>query len=268
MNAFERHNIETLSPSKVMLFVSSPALFVLEHVMKRRQPVGTVAHRGAAVEAGVVFAFENPDATPDECAAHAEAFFDSRAALSTDRRREDHRADVGQMAKNAVAELRPYGTPTARQQRVAVNLEGLPVPIRGDFDFEWADHGILTDLKATDTIPSRIKTTHAWQVSLYLAGRNANYQGRVTYAGPAGPPKTLKNGEPSKVKRTPPAVSLILENPREHLNALHRAALTIGRFLAVSADPAELVAITAPDPDQYMLADRNTRQAVFDVWGY
>lgn len=259
MNGFEAHNIETLSPSKIMLFASSPALFVLENVLKRRQPVGTVAHRGASVECGVNHALENMGADIEECIGLAEAEFRKRAALSSDPRKEKHGKSIRPITINAVNELRPYGQPTTRQKRVTVQLDDVLVPIRGDFDFAWDHHGILSDLKTSDTIPSKIKTSHAWQVSLYLRGYSDNFEGRITYAGPAGD---------KSATTTPRAVTYTLENPREHLESMRRVALTIQRFLAVSTDPQELIGITAPDMDQYFFADKATRQAAFETWGY
>ena len=54
MNPFAKYGIEHLSPSQCNLFVASPAMYVMERCLKLRSPVGAAAHRGTAVEAGVV----------------------------------------------------------------------------------------------------------------------------------------------------------------------------------------------------------------------
>ena len=47
MNPFETHGIQHLSPSSCNTFVSSPAMFVLQKVLKRTPPVGAAAFRGS-----------------------------------------------------------------------------------------------------------------------------------------------------------------------------------------------------------------------------
>ena len=54
MNPFEHYNIQHLSPSSCNLFIGSPAMYVLERVMGKKSKVGAAAHRGNAVEEGVV----------------------------------------------------------------------------------------------------------------------------------------------------------------------------------------------------------------------
>jgi hypothetical protein len=53
-NPFEHYDIQHLSPSSCNLFVASPAMFILQKLMKVKNPVGPAAHRGTAVETGIV----------------------------------------------------------------------------------------------------------------------------------------------------------------------------------------------------------------------
>lgn len=247
MSPFERHAIEHLSPSSINLFQASPAMFVLSKVLKHSSPVGSAAHRGTAVEDGIVAGLMG--ASLDDAIEQAEKTFASRAAFSADPSKEKEARSIGDMVATGLLELTPYGPPSATQGRVEYKVEGLCVPIIGFFDFEWADHGILSDLKTTHAIPSKIKMAHARQVALYAACRGDNTDVRLTYVS------------------TKRAATYQLENVRQHLAALERLALTIQRFLAISADPAELVAITAPDTDQYFFSDPATRSKAFEVWG-
>ena len=80
--------IEHHSPSSLNLFCASPAMFVLEKVLGRRQPVGAPAHRGTAVEDGVTHGLLNPKADIEECSAVAIKRYDTLMALSPDARRE------------------------------------------------------------------------------------------------------------------------------------------------------------------------------------
>ncbi len=223
-------------------------MFVLEKCMKKRSQVGAAAYRGTAVEAGVVEGLLN-GTSDEECAAIAKAEFEKLTALSGDSRREKEAAAIGDMVKMGLAELRPYGKPTSTQGMIEYRVEGLMVPMIGFYDLEWANHGILTDLKTTHALPSKISTSHARQVALYCAARGTGLDARLTYV-------TSKK-----------SATYHLENVDQHVQALGRIALTIQRFLSISDDPAELAAIVVPEVDSFYFADPMARKAAFDVWG-
>jgi hypothetical protein len=246
-NPFEAHGLEHLSPSTCNLFVASPAMFVLEKVLKRRSPVGAAAHRGTAVEEGIVAGLEGiPVAQAQKIAADKFAVL---TALSGDPRREKEEGAIPDMVAQGLKELLPYGKPSSTQGKIEYRIDGLSVPMIGYYDMEWSDHGILIDLKTTHALPSKISTNHARQVALYCAARSDNLDARLCYVTP----------KKSAVYK--------LENIREHVAALGKIALTIQRFLAISSDPQELVQIVAPDVDSFYFADPLARQEAFKTWG-
>lgn len=247
-NPFEQHGLEHLSPSTISTFTAAPALFVLEKLLKRRQPVGCAAHRGSAVEAGIAHGLMNRTATLEDCVAEALRTFDRLAALSADPRKDKERGALAGMVEQGLQELLPYGVPSSMQGKVSLDVEGLAVPIIGFTDFEFADHGILVDLKSSHALPSEIKRNHAKQVALYTACRN-NHEGRLAYI-------TSKK-----------SATYRLDNAGEHLNALKRGALALQRFLSLSSDPQELAGIVMPDLDSFYWSDPGARQAAFEIWG-
>lgn len=238
--------LDHYSPSSLNLFCVSPAMFILEKVLKQRQPVGAPAHRGTAVEAGVAAGLLEPDRPESDCIAIAKQKYDGLMALSGDPRRETYGAAIPGMVTRALEELRPYGIPTKMQGKIEWQPEGLAAPIIGYYDFEWAQHGVLTDLKTTEKMPSKIKLGHARQVALYAA--SDNYDPRVSYITPA--------------KRA----TYRVDNVREHREALHRIALTVERFLALSDDPEFFVSITAPDCEHFYWTTPESRQKAFEIW--
>lgn len=248
MNPFEVHDIQHLSPSTCNTFVSSPATFVLQKLMKIRTPVGAAAHRGTAVESGIVAGIVDglPD---DECVKLAQSEFNTLTALSGDSRREKEEGAIKDMVLTGLKELRPYGKPTSTQGKIEYRFDDLLVPMIGFYDVEWADHGILTDIKTTHALPSKISTNHARQVALYRAARGDNLDARISYITP---------------KRS---ATYNLENPREHLLALEKIALTIQRFLSLSDDPKVLASYVVPEVDSFYFADPVARKAAYDVWG-
>lgn len=238
---FERH-----SPSSLNLFTASREMFVLERILGIRQPVGAPAHRGTAVEAGVTHGLLNPDAPLEDCNNEALKKYDTITALSSDPRRQDYRDTIPAMVATALEELRPYGIPTGTQGFVEWRVPELNFPIVGYYDFEWADKGIIVDLKTTEKMPSAIKPGHARQVALYAGD---NVEARVSYITPK--------------KRA----TYQLENKREHRAALVRIAQSVERFLALSDDPMFFVGITAPDLESFYWNNPASRQLAYEHWG-
>jgi hypothetical protein len=215
------------SASSSNLFCASPAMWVAEKLLGLRRPVGAPAHRGIAVEDGVMHGLLTPDASPAECVRVAVIKFDTLMALSPDVRRERYRETISDMVSHALAELRPYGVPSAVQGRVEWKPDGLHLPVIGYFDFQWAKHGIIVDLKTTEKLPPQIKISHARQAALYASSDNMT--ARLTYVTP----KKCETYE--------------LENIREHREALRQIAMRIENFLALSDDPEFFKSITVPD---------------------
>lgn len=238
--------LERHSPSSLNLFCASPSMFVLERILGVRQPVGSPAHRGTAVEDGVTHGLLNLTADISDCVNVAIKKYDTISALSGDKRREDYRATIPDMVATALDELRPYGTPSRCQGFVEWRPEGLASPIVGYFDYEWAHHGVLVDLKTTEKLPSSIKIPHARQVALYT--QSDNVDARLTYTTP-------------KKKAT-----YRLENVREHRNALHQIALRLEKFLSLSDDPEFFTSITAPDYESFYWG--GARQIGFERWKF
>lgn len=235
------------SPSSLNLFASCVSMFILEKVLGRKQPVGAPAHRGTAVEDGVTFGLINPGVSIGECAEVAIKKYDTISALSGDKRREEYRDDITGMTASALAELRPYGVPSATQGFVEWRPEGLKYPIVGYFDYHWSDHNITVDLKTSEKLPSQVKISHARQISLYVTSNNAD--ARASYITPK--------------KRA----TYRVDNIDAHRHALHQIALRCEAFLALSSDPAFFTSIIAPDYDSFYWGGP-ARQVGFETWKF
>lgn len=220
-------------------------MYVLEKVIGVRQTVGAPAHRGIAVEEGVTLGLLNPDAPMTDCVAAAQKKYDTVSALSGDARRQDYRETIPAMVERALSELRPYGVPSRTQGFIEWKPDGLSLPIVGYFDYEWAQHGIIVDLKTTEKLPSQNKVPHARQVSLYASSDNMD--GRLTYVTPKK------------------SATYRVENIREHRNALHQIALRVEKFLSLSDDPEFFKSIIVPDLESFYWGGPN-RQLAFDHW--
>jgi hypothetical protein len=238
-------NYDHHSAHSVNLFCASTAMWVLEKMLGLRQPVGAPAHRGVAVETGVTHGIMNPDAALAECVKIAIVKFDTLMALSPDARRERYRQKIEDMVRLALDELRPYGVPSLTQGLVEWKPAGLRLPIIGYFDFEWAQHGLIIDLKTAEKMPSQIKVSHARQAAFYAASDNT--AARLTYVTP----KMCATYE--------------LENIREHREALRQIAMRIENFLALSDDPEFFKSITVPDLESFYWGG-SARQLAYEHW--
>jgi hypothetical protein len=239
--------VERHSPSSLNLFCASPAMYVLERVLGKRQPVGAPAHRGTAVEAGISLGLLDPAASIASCCAQARTTYDRLMALSGDPRREKYGEVIPEMVASGLEELRPYGVPTKTQGFIEWKPEGLQAPIVGYFDFEWGQHGILSDLKTTERLPSEIKLGHARQVALYAS--SDNFDARITYVTP-------------KRKAT-----YRLDNIREHRDCLRNIAIRVEKFLSLSDEPEFFKSIIMPDLESFYWASPQARQAAWEEWG-
>jgi len=238
--AYTRH-----SPSKLNLYAAQPAMWWLENIKGVKQPVGAVAHRGVAVEDGVVHGLKgNSDGDSIRV---AQAKYEQLTVLSGDPRRDKYRADIPDMVAMALDELRPLGTPSATQGFITWSPPELKLPVVGYFDFMWEDKGLIIDLKTTDRMPSEIKVGHARQVSFYASSDNV--EGRLCYT------------TPKKVQ------TLQLENVRAHRQALLNIAKRVEAFMALSEDPDFGKTIFAPDLDSFYWTNPAARQLAFEQWG-
>ena len=234
-------------PTGLNLFAAEPAMFVLEYLLGIKQRVGVPAHRGVAVEDGVVIGLEDPKASIKSCVAEAHKTYDRLMALSGDPRREKYRQPIGDMVERAVVELRKYGIPSARQGVVEWHPEQLRLPIRGHFDFWWEDHGLILDLKTTERMPSEIKISHARQVSHYAASNNVD--ARLAYVTPL---KLEVYG---------------LENVERHREALLNIAKKVENLLSLSDDPNFFLGLYAPNLDSFFWNNPTSRQLAYEMFG-
>jgi len=234
------------SPSGCNLFAAQQSMWVAEKILGHKQPVSIAAHRGVGVEDGVTCGLKNLDQPVQDCIDVALTKYDTLTVLSGDPRRDKFRATIPDMVTAALTELRQYGTPTGMQGRIEMRYEGLTLPMLGFYDFEWAQHGILLDLKTSDKMPGQIKNGHARQVAHYTGG---NTEARIAYVTP----KKLE--------------VYMLENISEHRLALVAIAKRIEKFRKLSDDPQFFVDITVPDLDSFYWTPPAARALAYSIWG-
>lgn len=245
-NPFAPHGLDHISVSQLNLWATAPGIYVMERLLGHRAPVGAAAHRGTAVEAGVIAGLMG--ASLKEAIDTANAVFTERTALSSDPRRDKERDSLAGMVERGIELLGPWGKPDRTQVRKEWRMDGIAVPVLGFTDAEYDAHGLIIDLKTSHALPSTIRTSHARQVASYV-GAGSNVSGGVAYV-------TSKK-----------SALYQLENASAHVAALTRMAHSLQNFLAISTDPHELASLITVDTDSFYLADPRARQHAFEVFG-
>lgn len=252
MNAFEKHGLTHLSASSINLFCAAPSLWLLEKVMGVKGRVGCSAHRGSSVETGVSHGLFDHSVSPEECEAVALNQYDRLTALSGDDKREKERSVIPGMVRNGLG-LREKGSPIrpnmGDQHKIEIMLEGVPVPIVGYLDFEYADE--IIDTKTTNAIPSVMPAAHARQFSIY---KTAKMEKRM-------------RGAYISSKRMD---ILTLDRDTYDRSMVEIAAMAkrMERFLSVSDDAQELAAIVSHDPSTFYWSDPAMKAEGVRVFGF
>lgn len=176
MNAFERFNIKSLSPTMIAQWDAAPATLILRRLYGVKGKANPNMWRGDAVEAGLQFWLHNRER--DDALANAKLLavdtFWQRAAGEASEECEEAVALVPPMVEQAVAAVsentsRVMGT----QFGVESFLDDVDVSIYGKVDFLFEDKSII-ELKTTTRCPSSIENvsiSHRWQTAFYAKAR-------------------------------------------------------------------------------------------------
>jgi hypothetical protein len=219
---------------------------VLERILKKKFPASPKMFLGIAVEDGVTAGLcENK--TDAECVEIAARVYAEKTRFLSNREDvESAGKGLPGMVTLALSDLRPWGAPDEVQGEVEWHPPELKYPIFGRFDYQWLNHGFITDLKTTGAMPSKVKANHAMQGAHYTFG---NLDGRITYV------------TPKKV------TTYRIDDVAAHRNALKQRAIACENYLALSDDPAFFVSIETPALESFYFNSREARQAAFEVWG-
>lgn len=257
VTSFARHGIHHLSPSTIQKYVADPALFVMEKLMKLSTPVGVAAHRGTAVEAGLIKGLYDSSIPVEECQQYALKRYDELTTrkespfdeikLRSDSKWVKERAGIPGMVLQGINRLRSRGAPSATQQSLNITLPGVPIPWKGFLDVHYGDYGCTLDIKTTHKIPSAPTADHCRQVALYTYG--TNFHAQVAYISPT---KTEV---------------YTVENCEKHIADLVNIANRLERFLGISDDKEYLASLLVPDVESFYYSNRETREMARKVFG-
>jgi hypothetical protein len=248
-NPFTRHGIEHLSPSKINLWISDPALFIGTYLCGMKGSYGVGAFRGNAVE----FALSKKITTKDLSQEAADEFlysnFNEQCIENNismeDIKAQKERSSLGSYYQQALNVYDRFGQPEHYQHKVYYSIhEDIPTPFLGYIDFVFKD--AIRDLKTTGIRPSKFSQAHQRQLAVYSK---------------AFPDKELWCDYVTKKE----AMSFKLQNVEETLNQVIKISLGLQKFLSISDDPYELASMHYPNYDSWMWSEEMKNQST-KIW--
>ena len=240
-------NFDHLSVSHVNDFISRRPKWFLTRVKNMKFPVGVEAHRGSAVERGVVHGLVQK-AERDQCVAIALQGYDE---LTADMDIEDAakcRAPIPGLVEALLDTMAGF-VPISTQKRC-----GMTSPVTGSIPWvgytDLEDDSCVVDIKTKSRTPSELPGD--WR-------RQGAFYSKAT-----GKPARFVCGIPNKVIGIK-TFDLTPEDVERGWSELQRAADAMFKLLDLS--PEVLSAACLPDPDDWMIArDKMFAHAVKEVW--
>lgn len=247
-----------LSASALSTYINEPALFLMERLLGFRGPTNAAMARGKAAEEGIHLGLMDPKVPVEQCIGRALSVYDTEMRFSGDAGREKERDNLAGYVENGLAELRQYGVPSGYQQKISIDLHGVSIPVIGYIDWEYAQHGLIVDLKTTERLPSSLSVAHARQGAIY-AKAFGNFGMRFCYAKP----KASKSDGRSCI-----VLELDRERAAQEIAALTNIAQRLERFLRISKDPHELLGLVCPNYESFYWNNPSTRAKGLETFGF
>lgn len=235
-NPFEDHGVEYLSPSSISKFLKDPAKWLVNIAGYKDRAFSPAMSYGTCLEHGITHGLQN-DATVNDCMRVA---YESYDAIYDDV--EKNKADYDFQGCEKKKELlhdtldsmldlfRAYGTPTAVQNRVELEIDDLPVPIIGYTDLEYETQ--VRDIKTT-ALPPKLKQDYNRQLSFYAKATD-----KKPFIDCIQSTKTKKE-----------LTVFEIQNTDQHFDDLKRIAFKMMRLLSLSSDIREVCYLSCLEPD-------------------
>jgi len=248
-NPFTRHGIEHLSPSKINLWVTDPALFIGTYLCGMKGSYGVGAFRGTAVEFALNKKIVDTDLSKEATNEFLYGSFNEQCiekGLSTENiKAQKERNTLETYYDQAFNVYKDFGVPEFYQHKIYYTLhEDLPTPFLGFIDFVFND--AIRDLKTTARMPSSISTNHQRQLAVYSKA----FPDKELWVDYVSPKQTI---------------SYKVNNVEQILNQVIKISLGLQRFLSISDDPYELASMHYPNYDSWMWSEDMKEQSK-TVW--
>ena len=253
MKELLKHNIKYLSPSSISLFISNPALYVLEKIFGYRFTAGAAAHRGRFIEQGVHLAIAKQSDVEKVAQLQLSNFIEYCKQIGIKKDEYEKELNfIDQAIRKLPSKLSQFGKIVSYQKEIGYIHNGVKIKGYTDFEFKNKDNLLFLDLKTTGR---PIKVTTAHKIQQYIYSKATNVSNKLFYI------QVLKTKENIK------EYSLTQEDEYHIPRIIDQAITNLKHLCYLANTKDDFKKLITPNPDDWKWSDDKIK-ARKEVWGY
>ncbi len=253
MKELLKHNIKYLSPSSISLFISNPALYVLEKIFGYKFTAGAAAHRGRFIEQGVHLAIAKQSDVEKVAQLQLSNFIEYCKQI--DIKKDEYEKElnfIDQAIRKLPSKLSQFGKIVSYQKEIGYIHNGVKIKGYTDFEFKNKDNLLFLDLKTTGR---SIKVTTANKIQQYIYSKATNVSNKLFYI------QVLKTKENIK------EYSLTQEDEYHIPRIIDQAITNLKHLCYLANTKDDFKKLITPNPDDWKWSDDKIKVRK-EVWGY
>ena len=253
MEELLKHNIKYLSASSISLFISNPALYVLEKIFGYKFTAGAAAHRGRFIEQGVHLAIAKQNDIEKVAQLELSNFIEHCKQVGIKKDEYEKELDfIDRAIKKLPSKLSQFGNIVSYQKEIGYIHNGVKIKGYTDFEFRNGENLLFLDLKTTG---KSIKVTTAHKIQQYIYSKATNVSNKLFYI------------QVLKTKENIEEYSLTQED-ESHIPRIIDQAITNLKYLcALASTKDDFKRLVTPNPDDWKWSEDKIK-ARKEVWGY
>ena len=253
MEALLKYNIKYLSPSSISLFISNPALYVLEKIFGYKFTAGAAAFRGTFVEQGVHLVIANKEDIEKVAQLQLSNFIEYCKQMGIEKDEYEKELEfIDRAIKKLPSELSQFGQIVGYQKEVGYVHNGVKIKGYTDFEFKNKDNLLFVDLKTTG---KSIKVSTAHKIQQYIYSKATNVSNKLFYI------QVLKKSENIV------DYSLTPEDEDQIPRIIDQAINNIISLCSLANSKDDFKRLVTPNPDDWKWS-KDKIKARKEVWGY
>jgi|TARA_R100001530_G_scaffold742_2_gene1252 hypothetical protein len=253
MKELLKHNIKYLSPSSISLFISNPALYVLEKIFGYKFTAGAAAHRGRFIEQGVHLAIAKQSDVEKVAQLQLSNFIEYCKQIGIKKDEYEKELNfIDQAIRKLPSKLSQFGKIVSYQKEIGYIHNGVKIKGYTDFEFKNKDNLLFLDLKTTGR---SIKVTTANKIQQYIYSKATNVSNKLFYI------QVLKTKENIK------EYSLTQEDEYHIPRIIDQAITNLKHLCYLANTKDDFKKLITPNPDDWKWSDDKIK-ARKEVWGY
>ncbi len=253
MEELKKYNIKYLSPSSISLFISNPALYVLEKIFGYKFTAGAAAHRGRFIEQGVHLVIANKQHEKDVAGLQLSNFVEYCKQIGVKKDEYEKELDfIDRAIQKLPSKLSKFGKIVSYQKEIGYNYNGVKIKGYTDFEFQNKDNLTFVDLKTT---ARTIKISTAHKIQQYIYSKATNVENKLFYI------QLLKKDE--KVEE----YKLSQEDEINIPIIVNQAISNIINLCKLANNKDDFKRLVTPNPDDWKWS-KDKIKARKEVWGY